>query len=57
LDEVAEVMFRLGSEFIICLLDVLKNDFGEFYEAMSEGDVRPWELIICNVVHPKKELG
>jgi hypothetical protein len=33
---------------IICLLDLLKNDFGEVDEAMIECDERPYELISCN---------
>jgi hypothetical protein len=50
LDEVADVLFRVGSQ------NSLSDVFGEFYEAMFEDDVSPWELIICYVVHPKKEL-
>jgi hypothetical protein len=30
----------------MCLLDVLKNDFGEVDEVRFEG-VRPYELIFC----------
>jgi hypothetical protein len=49
LDEVAEVMFHVGEwpwELIICLLDVLKWDFGESDEAVFRGDQRPCEIII-----------
>jgi hypothetical protein len=34
-------------EIIICLLDVLKNDFGEVDEAMFQGVERPCVLIFC----------
>jgi hypothetical protein len=34
-------------KLIICLLNVLKNDFGEVDEAMFEGVERPFELIFC----------
>jgi hypothetical protein len=31
---------------LMCLRDVLKNDFGEFDEAMFQGVENPYELII-----------
>jgi hypothetical protein len=45
---VQEIIFEVGdlsSEFIICLLDVLKNDFAEVDEAMFEGFEKPCEPI------------
>jgi hypothetical protein len=47
LDEDVEVMFLVGEwpwELIICLLDVLKNDFAKFDEAMFPGVERPCEM-------------
>jgi hypothetical protein len=38
----------MNCEIIICLLDLLKNDFGEVDEAMIECDERQYELIFCN---------
>jgi hypothetical protein len=43
-------MFQVGEwseELIICLLDVLKNDFGDVDEAMVLGVRRPLEIIFC----------
>jgi hypothetical protein len=37
----------LAWELIICLLDVLKNDFGEVDEAMFQGVERPYEHMFC----------
>jgi hypothetical protein len=34
-------------EFIICLLDVLKNDLGEVDESLFQGVEKPNELILC----------
>jgi hypothetical protein len=39
MDELAEVMFQIGVwplELIICLLDVLKSDFGEVDKMMIQ---------------------
>jgi hypothetical protein len=46
--EVAEGMLEVGEcpgEIIICLLEVLKHDFGEADEAMFHGVERPCEVI------------
>jgi hypothetical protein len=51
-------MFYVGEwplELIMCLLDVLKNDFGEVDEAMLEG-VRPNEFIFCILSIEKSDL-
>jgi hypothetical protein len=43
-------MFQVGEwrlQLIICLLDVLKNDFGEVDEEMIQGVERPCEIILC----------
>jgi hypothetical protein len=32
---------------LICLLDVLKCDFGVVYEEVFEGDEKPCEIIFC----------
>jgi hypothetical protein len=40
----------------ICLLDILKNDFGEVDEAIFQGVERPWEFISC-ILGFKKPLG
>jgi hypothetical protein len=59
LDEVADVLFSVGEmsrDLIICRLEVLKNDFGEVYEAMFQGFERPCELIFCIQVIEKKRL-
>jgi hypothetical protein len=48
LDEVAKLMFQVGEwprEFIFSLLDVIKCDFGEVYEASFQGFERPCEII------------
>jgi hypothetical protein len=37
----------IPSEFIICLLDVLKNDLGDVDEAMFQCVERPCEIIFC----------
>jgi hypothetical protein len=50
LDEFAEVMFQLCEwpwELILCILDVLKFDFGEVDETMSKFAERPFENISC----------
>jgi hypothetical protein len=50
LDEVAEVMFWVGEcpwDFIICLLEVLRFDFGEVVKALFKGDERMCHLIFC----------
>jgi hypothetical protein len=42
-------MFKVGEwpvELIICLLDVLKNDFVEVDEAMFQGVQRPCEHVM-----------
>jgi hypothetical protein len=38
---------RIALELKICLLDVLKNDFGEADEAMFQGVEKPCEQILC----------
>jgi hypothetical protein len=43
-------------ELLICLLDDLKNDFGEFDEAMFKGVKRLCELIFCILVIEKSDL-
>jgi hypothetical protein len=40
----------------MCLLDVLKNDFGEVDEVMFEGVVRQYELIFCTQSIEKSDL-
>jgi hypothetical protein len=48
LREVAKVLFQVGEGpwgLIFCLLDVLRNDFGEGVEAIFKFDERPSELI------------
>jgi hypothetical protein len=48
--EVTEVMFKLDDwawELILCLLDVLKNDFVEVDEAMFQSVERLCEIIFC----------
>jgi hypothetical protein len=43
-------MFKVGEwprELTICLLDVLKYDFGEVDEAMFQVVERPCDLIFC----------
>jgi hypothetical protein len=42
---------------IICLLDVLKNDFGEVDEAKFQGVERPYDLIFCILGIEKSDLG
>jgi hypothetical protein len=37
----------MALELIICLLDVLKNDFREVQETIFQGDKSPCELILC----------
>jgi hypothetical protein len=37
----------MALELIICLLDVLKNDFRDVNEAMFQGVERPCERILC----------
>jgi hypothetical protein len=52
LDEVAEEMIQVGEwlwEIIICILDVLKCDYGEVDETMFQGVERPCELIFTNL--------
>jgi hypothetical protein len=39
-----------------CLLDVLKNDFGEFNEAMFHGFKRPCEIIFRILGIEKSDL-
>jgi hypothetical protein len=59
LDEVAGVMFEvceLPWELIICLLDVLKNDFGEDDEALFQAVELSRELIFCFVGIEKNDL-
>jgi hypothetical protein len=41
----------------MCLLDVLKNDFGEVDEVMFQGVVRPYELIFCSQSIEKSYLN
>jgi hypothetical protein len=53
-------MFEVGEwhgERIICLHDILKNDFGEVEEALFRGVERPYELILCILSTKKSELG
>jgi hypothetical protein len=40
----------------LCLLDVLKNDFGESDEAMFHGNERTYELIFCFLSIEKSDL-
>jgi hypothetical protein len=59
LHNVALVMFHVGEwtwELIICLLEVLKNEFCELAEAMIQVVERPWELIFCITDIQKIEL-
>jgi hypothetical protein len=51
-------MFYVGEwpwELIICILDVLKNDFGEVDEAMFECVEKPYEHIFCILNIEKKK--
>jgi hypothetical protein len=60
LDEVAEVKFGVGEwprEFIICLLDVLKCEFGDVDEAMFQGVESPCEQIFCLLHVAKCDFG
>jgi hypothetical protein len=46
----------LPLELIICLQEVLKIVFGEIYEAMTEGVVRPYEIIFSILSIEKSDL-
>jgi hypothetical protein len=55
---VAYVFFYLGGcpwELIICLLEVLKNQFVEFDETMFQRDRRPYEHFL-HAEHKKKRI-
>jgi hypothetical protein len=43
-------------EHIICILDVVKNDFCEVDEVMFQGVERPCELIFCILGIEKSDL-
>jgi hypothetical protein len=45
-----------SSELIICLLQVLNNDFGGVDEVMFQGVERRWELIFCVLGIENSEL-
>jgi hypothetical protein len=59
LDEFAEVKFQVGKwpwEIKICLLEVLKGDFGDVDEEMFQGVERPCELIFYLLGIQKTDL-